>query len=205
MLYLRHRDGVWAAGAAPAPREKGPANNGGFRSAFQRNPQLVYGTGGTAEENAWALAQARFDAEWLWYQGNGAVDVLPDTMFDPEAEPERDVVLYGHHHRHRLWSRLVPDGPQISEHSLKIGQKGLMDSSPAVLNVRPRHGSEQASVAMVAAGSEPGRRLLRTRPYLRLGVAYPDLVVMKSDGSVMAAGFYENDWRHDEEWISWSW
>ncbi len=197
MLYLRHRDGVWAAGAAPAPREKGPANNGGFRSAFQRNPQLVYGTGGTAEENAWALAQARFDAEWLWYQGNGAVDVLPDTMFDPEAEPERDVVLYGHRRMHEDWESLVDSLVGGEPEFMSMGSIQVADADLAQLAVRPRPYGAQTSVGVVTASGPRGFRLLCTRPYLRLGVSYPDMTVFKPNGSIERTGFFDQTWGVD--------
>jgi len=205
LLHLRNRDGMWAAGDAPNPREKGPANNGGFRSAFQRRPQLVYATGGSPDENAWALAQARFDAEWLWYQGNGSVDVLPDTLFDASAEPERDVVLYGHEHRDGLWPALMIGGPLITDDSLGVGLTGIMDGSPAILCVRPRRDSTTASVGIVAAGGVHGRRLLRTRPYLRLGVSYPDVVVFRYDGMPLAAGFWGSGWRYwEKDRIRWA-
>lgn len=203
-LFLRSRDGEWSVGEAPDPREKGAANNGGFRSAFQRDPQLVYATGGSPAENAWALAQARYDAEWLWYQGNGSVDVLPDTLFDPTAEPERDVVLYGHEHRDRLWLDLMTSGPLIQDDSLTVGLTEIMDPSPAILCVRPRRDSTSASVGIVAAAGEHGRRLLQTRPYLRLGVAYPDVVVFQSFGKPLAAGFWGSDWHiREKDRIRW--
>src|SRR5262249_32906041 len=77
----------WVCTQRPDASFKGPPRFGPFRQAFQRRMQFVYGTRGTPEENAWAAARARFDAETFWYRGNGSVDVLPDTAFDPAAEP----------------------------------------------------------------------------------------------------------------------
>ena len=82
------RDSGWAQVRSPDPEMKGAHRNGGFRDAFNNRTQLVVGTQGSPEETRWAWAKARFDAEYLWYQGNASLDVVPDTAFDPAAEPD---------------------------------------------------------------------------------------------------------------------
>ena len=68
---------------------------GPFKEAFQHCMQFVYGTQGTEEENAWAFAKARYDAEQFWYRGNGSIDVIPDIEFDPDRDKDRAVIVYG--------------------------------------------------------------------------------------------------------------
>ena len=54
-----------------------------------------------------------------------------------------------------------------------------------------------ASVGIVAATGLPGARLMNRRPYLNLGISYPDLTVFADDDDgviVRAAGFFGNDW-----------
>ena len=83
--------------------QKGPQRYGPFKEVFRNHVVLVYGTHGTAEENAWALARARYDAETFWYRGNGSIDVLSDRTFNPAHELDRNVVLYGNAgHQHRV-------------------------------------------------------------------------------------------------------
>ena len=65
--------------AAAPSSAKGAARYGTFKEAFRNRMVLVYGTAGNAEEKPWAFERARYDAEKLWYQGNGAVDVFADT------------------------------------------------------------------------------------------------------------------------------
>ena len=72
---------------------------------------LVYGTGGNDEENAWAAAKARYDAEVFWYQGNGSVDVIADTAFDLKADLDRNVILYGHADMNAAWQPLLGTSP----------------------------------------------------------------------------------------------
>jgi hypothetical protein len=195
-LRLRF-DGEWRASLPPDPRDKGPRNNGGFRSAFEHRVQLVYGTKGTDAENAWALAKARYDAEWLWYQGNASVDVLPDAMFDPAAEPDRSVVLYGHRSMHEDWDALVDGVVEVDRARLRVGTRVYEGESTGILAVRPRAGSEFAGVGIVAGTGPEGLRLMNRRPYLTLGVAYPDVTLFEigEDASVVVgAGFFGDDW-----------
>src|SRR5207244_9792421 len=89
-FWLERIDGKWSVTQAPSPALKGPHRNGPFKDAFRNRMVFVYGTKGSAEENAWAYAKARYDAETFWYRGNGAVDVIADKDFGPERFPDRN-------------------------------------------------------------------------------------------------------------------
>lgn len=218
------RDAAWRRIAAPDPGMKGMSRDGTFREAFGNHMQLVYGTQGTPEENAWALAKARYDAEYFWYQGNASVDVLPDSLFDPSAEPERNVVLYGNAGTHAHWRALW--GGETEGHGkgggregwyggtvsvergrLQVGTRQLIGDGLAVLAVRPRLGSVRASVGIVSGTGLPGMHLLDRRPYLTAGVAYPDLTVFEDRGDdaiVRGAGFFGNDWSLEKGEFLWA-
>lgn len=199
-------DAVWTATLAPNARDKGPRNHGGFRSAFEHRVQFVYGTQGNEGENAWALAKARYDAEWLWYQGNASIDVLPDILFDPTGEPDRSVVLYGHASMHEDWGALVDNALHVDRNTMKVGSQKIGGADKGLLAVRPRPGSEFASVGVVAATGPEGCRLLDRRPYLSLGVAYPDVTVFQSrneDSLVVGAGYFGNDWSYESGEFLW--
>ena len=143
----------------PDPGEKNPARAGPFKDAFRHRFQLVYGTRGSAEENAWALAKARFDAERFWYQGNAAVDVLPDTEFDPAREPERGVVLYGNARTHAAWNALLAGAAvQVEPGAVRVGEKTLREPGLACLFAVPRPGGKQAMVAVIGGTDLAGMR-----------------------------------------------
>ena len=162
------------SGRPPVAALKGPERSGPFRDAFRNRVQLVYGTRGTAEENAWALARARFDAETFWYRGNGSIDVVPDTAFDPRSEPDRNVVLYGHAGSNAAWPALLGDGPvQVRAGSIGLGGKSIEGDGLACLFIRPRAGSDRAVVGVVSGTGIAGMRRSDRLPYLSTRGAIP--------------------------------
>ncbi|MFT5232783.1 MAG: dienelactone hydrolase [Candidatus Krumholzibacteriia bacterium] len=195
-LWLERGD-IWRQVDQPNEQHKGLHNNGGFRSVFNHRVQLVYATGGDDAENRWARTKARYDAEHLWYQGNASVEVLPDTLFDPVAEADRNVVLYGNASTHEDWQELWTAPVVVDRGSVTVGDHSYEGADLGVLAVSPRPGSASNSVAIVAATGAVGQQLMNRRPYLKLGVSYPDVTVFEFSGvnSVVAgAGYFGNDW-----------
>lgn len=201
-LWLeRVADGSWRPSPKPPASDKGPHRGGPFKHAFGRRVILVYGTQGTDEENRWAQAKARFDAESFWYRGNGSLDVVPDSRFDPAAEPDRNVILYGNAATNAAWQALVAECPvQVERDAVKIDGRRIDGADLACLFVRPRPGSDQALVGVVSGTGMPGMRLADRLPYFVSGVGVPDFAVLGpellegSEQGVRAAGFFGNDW-----------
>src|SRR5205823_3954754 len=155
---------------------------------------------GTPEENAWALAKARYDAETFWYRGNGAVDLVADTAFDASIDRDRSVILYGNAQTNAAWTSLLAGSPvMVSRGAVRVGGREIAGSDLACLFVRPRPGSPQALVG-VAGGTGPvGMRLTDRMPYFVSGVEYPDLLVLgpealeRGSEGVRVAGFFGQD------------
>lgn len=209
-LWLQRTDGQWQLASEPSPALKGPRRAGPFKDAFRHHMMFVYATGGTREENDWAFAKARFDAESFWYRGNGSVDVIPDTAFNPRAEPDRGVILYGNADSNRAWPALLGDSPvQVRRGEVRIGERSLRGEDQACLFLRPRPGSAVACVGVVSGTGVVGLKLTDRLPYFLSGVAYPDCTVigaeMLRDGAkgVRAAGFFGNDWSVDTGEFAW--
>ena len=208
LLHLARTAGHWQLASADSSRSvgwaKSPLRAGPFKEAFQHSMQFVYGTHGTPEENAVAAAKARYDAEAFWYRGNGSVDVLSDTDFDPQAEPDRGVVLYGNFDTNGVWEELFQTSPvQVNSGVVRVGEREFKGDDLAVLAIYPRPGSTRALVAIVGGTGPAGLRLTERLPYFVSGVAYPDWIVLGADtlrdalGGVRAAGFYDANWQFD--------
>ncbi len=206
-LHLVRNSGHWKQGTVP-PGWKNPHRNGPFKDAFRNCVQFVYGTGGTSEENDWAYDKARFDAQNFWYQGNGSVDVIPDTEFDPDLEPNRNVVLYGNARTNKAWRHLLKESPvQVTGGSVSAGGRTFKGNAFACLFVRPRPGSDSASVGVVSGSGLQGMRLTDTRPYLYAGYAFPDLTLFTySEGEcrLLGCGFFGEDWSIGSGEFEWS-
>jgi hypothetical protein len=200
-LWLRREGRTWSATGAPSAALKGPDRYGPFKEAFRNQVLFVYGTRGTPEETAAALAKARSDAETFWYHGNASVDVVPDTAWESAADRDRNVVLYGNGDTNAAWKALLGDSPvQVSHGTIRVGEREEKGEDLACVFVRPRPGSDRALVAAVAGTGVAGMRLTWTLPLFHSGVGYPDWVVLgpevlaRGRTAVRGAGFFGNDW-----------
>jgi pimeloyl-ACP methyl ester carboxylesterase len=200
-IWFWKEKGKWHQVSSPSAGVKNARRNGTFKESFRNRMALVYGTAGTPEENRWAFARARYDAEKLWYQGNASVDVLADSEFVPSAEPDRNVVLYGNSQTHRLWKALLPNCPiNVDRDRVVLGGKAVKRPDICCIFVRPRSGSDVASVGVVSGTGIEGLKLSHTVMYLEPGLGLPDCTVFtsdvqtKGDAGIILTGFFGPDW-----------
>ncbi len=210
-VWLERKARKWSAlRAEPPPSLKGPERCGPFRSVFGNHVQFVYGTKGTAAENAAAFARARYDAETFWYRGNASVEVVPDTAFEPAKERDRNVVLYGNADTNGAWQALLGDSPvQVLRGAITVGDRREKGDDLGCLLIRPRPGSDRAGVGAVAGTGVAGLRLTEVLPYFSSGVAYPDWLVVgpevltEGGAGVRGTGYFGVDWGLDVGQTAW--
>jgi poly(3-hydroxybutyrate) depolymerase len=209
LWFQRDRD-RWLPAAATHPLYKNPSRSGGFKDVFRNRFMLVYGTGGTAEQNEWAWRKARFDAEMFWYRGNGSVDVVADTDIDALKDVNRNVILYGTAKSNKAWSRLLPISPvMVTDGSVRAGNRSLARHDAAALFIYPRAGSTKASVAVIGGSGMVGMRLADRLPIFTSGAAFPDFLLVsaemleKGTEGVRALGFFGLDWKVETGEIVW--
>ncbi len=201
LVLGRPVDGAWRV-IPPAPKsQKGPHRCGPFKQAFNHRAVLVYGTKGSDEENAWAFAKARYDAETFWYRGNGSLDVIPDHAFDATADVDRNVVLYGNADTNAAWTLLLAGSSVIVRSGrVEAGTRTLLGDDLACLFLQPRRKSDVASVGVVSGTGVAGMRLTDRLPYFVSGVAYPDFTSFRTSNGggggneVLLVGFFGPDW-----------
>ncbi|MBL0926023.1 MAG: prolyl oligopeptidase family serine peptidase [Phycisphaerales bacterium] len=203
---LREASGRWTAAGPAGPQEKSPARAGPFKLAFDHRPVLVYGTGGTPEENAWALARARYDSEQFWVRGNGGFDVVADTEAELAALGGRSIVLYGNSTTNRAWGRFLIGTPvDASSGTITMPQRTIDGGDLSLLLVRPRPGEERTMVAAIGGTGIVGMRLTDRMPTFVSGVGIPDFVVIRAsmltegEPGLEAAGFFGPAWEYSAE------
>jgi pimeloyl-ACP methyl ester carboxylesterase len=209
-LWFARQDEQWAAVDPVSPQLKGPNRYGTFNAVFNNHALLVYGTGGTEEENDWAQAKARYDAETFYYRGGGTLEVLPDARFDLNRDTDRNVVLYGNADTNRAWPMLLATSPvEVKRGEARVGERVESGHDLAVVMARPRPGSDTAMVGVVGGSGAIGMRLTNRLRWFVSGIVYPDLMILgpnvlsEATAGVRAWGYFGADWQIDSGDIAW--
>ena len=178
---------------------------GPFKNAFQNRMVFVVGTRGTAEENAWAMNKARFDAEQWYYRGNGSVSIMRDT--DP-LPTDRNLVIYGNANTFSRWKELLVASPiQVNRKGVTLDGKNIAGVDLAALWLYPQAGR---LLAVLSPTGMKGAKYLDRIPYFTSGVALPDWTISRAatlrEGAkaVVGCGFFSNEWRYDPINSAWS-
>jgi hypothetical protein len=211
-IYLERGDKGWTVAAGPAgPGWKGPHRAGGFKDAFRHGFLFVYGTRGDAAEDARAFGKAKFDAETFWVRGNAGIEILPDTAFDPDKDRDRSVILYGNADTNTAWAKLLAGSPiEVRKGWARIGEKRYTGADHAAHFVRPRPGSDVASVGVVAWTGKAGWVAASPGQYFISGAGFPDLLLFSAEAlrsgtdGVRAVGWFGNDWSLERGDIVWN-
>jgi hypothetical protein len=205
MVYLYHKT-QWQIGKQPSNTQKGIIRNGTFKEPFNHRMVFVYGTSGNEQENSWAIAKARYDAETWYYRANGAVDVVADKDFNPSEFPDRGVIIYGNATTNSAWKKLLSKCPiQVQRGGLTLGNKQLKGNDLGAYIMWPRSDSNKASVAAITGTGVIGFNAAYANQYFAGGSGFPDYMIfsadMLKDGTkgIKFAGFYNNDWSISEE------
>ena len=200
-LWLENCSGNWKIAASPSANMKGSHRYGTFQEAFRNNVIFVYGTGGSREENMWAFDKARYDAEKLWYQGNGSVEVIADVDFDVKNNINRNVILYGNKNTNKAWNDLLKNSPvEIGNGYVQFSKEKFKGNNLACIFIRPREGTENASVGVVSGTGIIGMKINNRLPYLNPGIGLPDCTIFnsdilsKGDEGIIITGFFGLDW-----------
>lgn len=200
-ITLTYSNGLWAITPPPMPSEKHPARYGGFKLAFTNHMVFVYATGGSPEENEWYQNKARYDAETFLYRGNGSIDIVADTDFNPASYADRNVILYGNANNNKAWDLLLKDAPvQVENGVVHFGPYSIRGNDLGTYFLYPRPDSETASIGVVAGTGTEGMKALAPNDYFSGITGFPDLMIFRAEWlrsgteGIRVSGFFGNDW-----------
>ncbi len=209
-VFLRLKEDQWNVVDGINAKDKYPERCGNFREAFNHDVLFVYGTHGDKAENKWALNKVRCDAEKIWYQGNAAIQIIPDDEFSREKYKDRSVILFGNSNTNSAWNKLLKNSPvQVDNNKIVVGNKEYKGKDYACLMIRPRSDSKVASVGIIGGTGLKGMDLVNLADYFDQYTSFPDIVIynsgiLKSDSAgVKFTGYFGNDWSLDKgEFVS---
>jgi predicted esterase len=204
-VLLLKEGAAWSLAAQPDGWQKNPQRYGTFKDAFNHNMVFVYGTSGSASENAWSLGKATFDAETWYYRGNGAVDIIADKDFSLDKYKDRSVILFGNKNSNSAWGVLLSDCPiQVERNKITAGSKSWQGDDLATYFIWPIRSSAIASVAVISGSGVKGMQAASANQYFAGASGFPDFMIyglkMLQTGApeLKMAGFYDHNWQLSE-------
>lgn len=208
--WLFRTDGsTWAAANVVPAAQKNPQRSGPFKRSIDNRFVFVVPTGGSEIENARAFESARYHASVWQYRGNGDVLIWTDKFLRPTQRPYDDVnlVLFGNRDTNLVWGDvLAEDSPiDVTRGAITVGQERYEGDGLGAIFVYPRKGVDGALVGAFASTGPAADRLTPTLAPFIAGVGYPDYAVYSSevlvsgDGGVLAAGWFDAEWKLQAE------
>ncbi|MDC1142536.1 prolyl oligopeptidase family serine peptidase [Planctomycetota bacterium] len=180
---------------------KNPNRCGLFKSAFDNNAVLVYGTAGTPAMNAWAFQKARYDAETMLVRGNANFEVVSDIEYEKGQYGDRSVVLYGHKGCNTCWDALLEHCPiSINDSRIEVTDSQF-NGSVGGLFVYPHVSQSHVLIGVVAPTDLAGAEVLNRQNYFVSGVSYPDVLFLSpdtlrnSERGIIGATMFNNNWQ----------
>jgi hypothetical protein len=139
-----------------------------------------------------------------------SIELIADAHFNADVNVDRGVIVYGNRDVNGAWATLLADAPiQVNRVAVLAGDRTLRGDDLAAVVVRPRPGSDVASVAAIAGTGYAGQRLTATLPMFLAGVGWPDWMVLRADAlqsgeeAIEGAGFFGWDWSLDPQQSRW--
>lgn len=158
--------GQWSISSALSPDDWAMRNPPAFKDSYDNRILFVVGTGGTPAENDWAMRKARYDAEWLAYQGNASVDIVLDKAFLAEQHKGRNLLLYGHSQMNSAWDKVLGNAEAKALRGAVARGRMRDQGSFAVLVAAPRSDDpERVAAAIAGTDSLSMESLIRVLPY----------------------------------------
>ncbi|MHC4839447.1 MAG: carboxylesterase family protein [Planctomycetota bacterium] len=199
LLVRIDANGISSADLSSA--NKNPNRCGMFKSVFDNDAVLVYGTSGSDELQAWAYNKVRYDAETMLSRGNASFEVVSDEEYLKGRFAGRNVVLYGNKDCNACWESLLSHCPLGVSNAGLSAESSEYKGSAAGMFVYPRAKDSSVLIGVVAASDMTGAGVLDRQNYFVSGISYPDAlflspeVLENGEAGIIGATMFNNKWQ----------
>ena len=190
---------------------KTPSLCGPIKQAYFSPFLLVYGTSGDSTSTEANLHLARLQAFSWWRRANGLAQVLPDTEVTHQHILDYNLILFGNPNTNGLMERVNDRLPlSIRDGRVRAGRREIPGRDLALQEIYPNPLNPSKLVVVYAATSAAAEPYSGFFSTLYSGAGVPDFLVydrsvrMKAWGGVVAAGFFDTDWKLSQGlmWVS---
>jgi len=183
---------------------KSPAFFGPIKKAYFSPFILIYGTQGNSDSTEINLHRARVEAQNWWLRGNGYVEIVPDTELNSEIIQRYNLILFGGSETNAVTAKIKKDLPiSIKNNRIIIEGKEIEKDDVAFQMIYPNPLNKEKYVVIKGGTSPKGEELAGLFNVIYSGSGLPDFIVYdeavkeKGWGAIIAAGFFEMNWKFD--------
>lgn len=165
---------------------------------------LIYGTIGDSLSSRNNFAQARMQSYVWWYRANGYVEILPDTEVTSDIIKDYNLVVFGNAETNSVLKWINHKLPvRVERESIIINNQRLIQKNLCLIEIYPNPLNSEKYVLVYSATSAEAEKLMGFFMPLHTGAGLPDYIVYDKSvlvygwGGVIAAGFFDREWKFD--------
>jgi len=175
---------------------------GPIKRAYFRPFVLVYGTIGDSLSTENNLHQARLQSYAWWYRANGFAEILPDTEITEEIIGKYNLILFGNAETNSVLKWINHKLPiRVEEKQVVMQTQRTKEQNLCLIEIYPNPLYPDNFVLLYSATSQEAQNIMGLFSPLYAGSGLPDYVVYDKSvltygwAGVVAAGFFDENWR----------
>jgi dienelactone hydrolase len=177
-----------------------------IKQAYYNPFILVYGTIGDSTSTSRNFQQARYQSYTWWYRANGFCAILPDTIITEDIMAGYNLILFGNPQTNFLVARINHKLPiRIDGDQVIAGKKTVPGHDLCLIAVCPNPLYREKLVCLFSPTSHEAEKIVGAFNPLYSGSGLPDFIVYDRTvlkygwAGVIAAGFFDQDWKFDPD------
>lgn len=185
--------------------KKTPELYGPIKRAYFSPFLFVYGTRGDSLSTERNLHQARLQSYTWWMRANGLVEVVPDTEVTEEMVEKYNLILFGNNETNSYVKEINYKLPIHMEYGhIFLDKEKIAPDSLCLIEIYPNPHNRERFVLLYSASNQDMERFTGLFSTLYSSAGLPDFIVWDKTAlnygwaGVVAAGFFDQNWRIDK-------